>query len=115
MSFGTRAIFEPLRSLAFGSIAADYAAIGTALTHQARMMIIVNASNTDVIISFDDVNDHLFMPTASQIVLDFTSNEVDMNGLFIPKGTIVYAKYATGVATTGAVYVSVVYAYGDNQ
>lgn len=114
MSFGTRAVFEPLRSLS-QPLLGTYQAIGTALTHQARMMIIVNATNTDVVISFDKVNDHLFMPTSSQIILDFTSNEVDMNGLFIPLGTIVYAKYNSGAATTGAVYVSVIYAYGDNQ
>jgi hypothetical protein len=46
--------------------------------------------------------------------LDFTSNEVDMNGLFIALGTTIYAKYSSAAATTGAVYASSIYAYGDN-
>jgi hypothetical protein len=118
MSFGNRALFEPLRRLA-EPLLATYQPLETAapiapLLNQSRMLIIVNNLNTDILISFDAVNDHLFMPQSSQITLDFTSNEVDMNGLFIALGTTIYAKYSSAAATTGAVYASSIYAYGDN-
>lgn len=118
MSFGNRALFETIRSVLGTNLATSYAIIGSALSNQARQLIFVNSSDLGVFISQNNSTmafaGHLFMPPNSQIVLDVTSNEVDMNGLFFAKGDAFYVK-STAAATTGSVYLSVVYAYGDNN
>lgn len=108
---GQRIRFEELRSLAFGDISGSYAAVGDPLGNAARMIIITNQTNADMIISFDGVNDHLFVISSSAIVFDFASNRVaPVDQLEMPLGTTVWVKEASGAPSSGSVYVAVVYA-----
>lgn len=111
MAFGTRAAFDDLRELAFGSISGTYAAIGTALTDHARIVKITNGTNAPMYISTDGVNNEDKIPPNGFVLYDFSTNRIRDDGLFIPIGTIFYVKQDTA-PTTGSVWVTVIYGEG---
>jgi hypothetical protein len=98
--------FEPLRSLAFGSISGTYAGVGTALSHPARGYIIENLTDETVTFSFDGVNDHFVLPTNGLYIQDVTTNRYQDDGFFLAEGERLYVK---GSPTAGSVYFSVQY------
>jgi len=108
MSLDVRLTPETLRSLAFGSIGANYAAVGTALAEPSRILIIQNLTDAILLFSFDGTNDHLILNTLTSVVIDITANKTSSNGFSIAKGTTIYVK-RSGVPTTGSVYVSSFY------
>lgn len=108
MAYGTRCGFEALRTLAFGSIGASYAAVGTATTGHIRVVTFVNSTDQDVLISLDGVTDHLRLYTGSFQLFDLTTNKVKDDGFFIPVGTTFYAKRAAGAPTLGNVWIEVI-------
>lgn len=112
MAYGTRAAFEPVREVAFGSIGASYAAVGSAITDHARLIRIVNTTDAQVYISVDGTNNHIRMAANSFFILDFSANKVRDDGLFLPVGTIFYAKRVSAAPTSGALWAEVVYAQG---
>lgn len=108
-SLALRAAFEPLRSLAFGSIGAAYMGVGAAFSHPIRMLIIENLTNAELLFSFNGIDDHLALPSGGPIIFDFTTNKGgNSQGFFIAEGDRVYVK-ESGTPTSGTVYVSVVY------
>jgi hypothetical protein len=111
MDNAIRVRFEPLRSLAFGSISGTYAAIGTALANASHLLKVDNLTDVTQTISFDGINDHFVVPAQSGLVLDFSSDMVLPAGkLFLSQGTIIYVKQTAGAPSTGSVYVSSMYA-----
>lgn len=99
---------ETLRSLAFGSIGASYAAIGSALAHPSRIIQLYNDTDTGLLFSMDGVNDHWFIPSKSGIVYDLTANKSREQGMYIAEGTIFYVKQS-GVPSSGNVYITSLY------
>jgi len=94
-----RATLETLRSLAFGSIGAAYAAIGTALADEAEQICLINNTDADLLISDDGVNNKIFLPKFSGYVLDlFSNNKV------IANRTVMYVKHNGVAPTEGSVY-----------
>ncbi len=112
MAYGTRAQFEAIREVAFGSIGANYAAIGTAITDHAREVRIVNGTDDEVYISIDGTTDHIRMAANSFYVIDFSSNKIRDDGLFLPIGTIFSQKRVSGAPTSGALWIEVLFAAG---
>lgn len=110
MAYGVRAIFDPLRSLAFGSIGASYAAIGTALTRPARLIKIDNLTDATLLFSIDGTSDHTVIPANGFLLLDIATNQEDTQGFEIATGTSFYVK-ESGTPTSGSVYVTVVVGY----
>jgi len=103
--------FEPLRSLAFGSISGTYSKVGTALSNAAHIINIDNTSDVQFTVSFDGINDHLIIPSEAGKVFDLSSNKIStVQKLMIPQNTQVYVKQTTGAPTQGSIYVSVIYA-----
>jgi len=99
---------ETLRSLGFASIGAAYMGVGTAIDHPARMVIIQNYTNDQLLFSFDGVNDHITLSSLSQIVLDISSNKTTDDGFYMAEGDRLYVKEVVG-PTSGSVYFSVFY------
>ena len=99
---------EAVRSLAFGSIGASYAAVGDKLTKPARMVIIQNFTDADLMFSFDGSIDHIPLKSDSSIILDLTANKTDTGGFFLEIGTSMNVK-RIGTPSSGDVYVSVIY------
>ncbi len=112
MAYGTRATFDAIRELAFGGISANYAAIGVALTDHARLVRFVNTTDVEIYISLDNSTDQIRMAANSFFILDFSSNKVRDDGLFVPVGTIFYTKQVSGAPTSGSVWVEAIAASG---
>ena len=104
--------FDTLRSLAFGGISAAYAAVGTALTVEPRIICITNNTNGDMIFSDDNTvaAGKLFLPQGTFKLFDLTANIIPGkdDSLVIAKGTIMYVKQSTA-ATSGSVFIEYVY------
>lgn len=112
MSYGIRIVPDTLRSLAFGGIGANYAAIGTSFTKSMRIINIQNLTDAILLFSFNGVDDHVVVPNESGIIYDFCTNRVGTAGAVIGAGTIIFVKQS-GVPTSGSVYVSCFYGFGE--
>lgn len=110
-SLSVRIRYEALRSLAFGGISGTYAGVGTAFADPVRILKITNLTDANLLISFDGVTDRDIIPANTIEVLDYGSNKADTGGqLDQSVGDRVYVKQASGAATSGSVYVTVIYA-----
>lgn len=112
MPYGRIVTFAPLRSLAFGSIGANYAAIGGSTNDQTRLFTVTNMTDQDVLVSLNGIDDNLYVPTGVAKVFDLCSNRVQDDGFFLRKETTFYVKHAGVAPTTGSVYLEIVYADG---
>lgn len=108
-SLAKKLLFEPAKSLAFGSIGAAYMGVGTAFDKPIRLIILQNLTDAVIWLSFDGINDHVPLASISYIILDVTANKATDEGWYIGEGTRVYAKRLSGVPASGAVYVSACY------
>lgn len=103
--------YEQLRSLAFGGISGTYAAVGAAFANPVRMLKITNLTDANLLISFDGVLDRDVISSSSVWIHDYGSNKANTGGqLDQAIGDRVYVKQASGAATSGSVYVTVIYA-----
>lgn len=112
MAYGTRAQFDAVRELAFGSISGSYAALGTALTDHARIVRIANGTDAQIYVSVDGSTNNFRLAANSFALFDFSTNKIRDDGLFVAVGTQFYAKQVSGAPTSGAVWVEVVSAAG---
>ena len=105
--------FDTLRSLGFAGISAAYAAVGSALTVNARIMCITNKTQGDMILSVDSSNadGQIFIPAGSFKLYDLTANLVPGkdDNFVIAVGTQFYVKQVTA-PVSGSVYLEFVYA-----
>ncbi len=105
--------FDTLRSLAFGSISGSYAALGSALTQNPRIICFTNKTQGDMILSTDNTNadGQIFLPAGSFKLYDLVANLIPAkdDSFVIGKGTQFYVKQVTA-PVSGAVYIEVVYA-----
>jgi len=101
-----RGWFEPAKTLAFGGIGDNYAAIDTVISYPTRVIMIFNKTNKDLWISIDGVNDYWPINAGYGLVLDDATN-----GMSLPAGTMFYVKnYAAGdPPTSGSIIVSIGY------
>jgi hypothetical protein len=111
MAFGTRVQFNPIGSVAFGSITGSYVAFGAPMPGHARIIRFCNSTNTDFLISADGVTDHIRVAANSFILFDFSTNRVQDDGLFVQKGDQFYIKYVSAPGS-GAAWIEVITASG---
>ena len=104
---------DTLRSLGFASISAAYAAVGSALTVNPRIICITNKTQGDMIFSLSSSNadGNLFIPAGSFKLFDLTANLVPGkdDNFEMAIGDQWYVKQVTA-PTSGAVYIEYVYA-----
>ncbi len=111
MAFGTRAVFDAVREVAFGGISGTYAVIGGPLTDHARVVIFTNSTNAEVYISADGIVNNFRMAANSFKLIDFSSNKIRDDGLFVSVGTQFYVKQVSA-PSSGAVWIEVISATG---
>jgi hypothetical protein len=96
-----------MRTVAFGSIAAGYSAVGTPLTRAPNLVWFDNLTDANVIISFDGgLVDHLIVPANSGKVVDISTNRRVDDDLNISIGTWFYIKRESAAPTVGNFYLS---------
>ena len=84
--------------------AANYTAIGNPIEGALTIIRITNASDEDVIISYDGVNEHGYIVSGGRFKDEFQSNaRHDCGEWVLAKGTVIYAK---GTAGIGYIYVA---------
>jgi len=105
-----RVQIETLRSVDSATFTGSYQAIGTPLTHPARIIKLVNNSNVLVTISDDGVTDKEILPSNSFVLLDFSSDRETGNQFSMAANTQIWVKGAAGGANSGLIYLSVYYA-----
>jgi hypothetical protein len=108
MAIEIKVKFEPVRSRAFGDIGAAYMSVGTSTDHPARMVLIQNFTDADLMFSFDGIEDHFPIKKSSSFILDVSSNKTVDAGFFIEQGTKLYVK-EIGTPTSGSVYFTAFY------
>ena len=103
--------YEPLRSLAFGSISGVYAGVGLPFANPVRILKVTNLTDVPLLVSYNGVDDHDVVAATGFYLYDFASNQSAAAGLLEqPAGDRIYVKEAVGAPTSGSVYVTVVYA-----
>lgn len=107
MSYIDRAVFDTIRSLGVAGIGAAYAVIGAALANRAVILTFKNATNGDVFVSTDGVNDNLLLPANSFNIFDIRTNAPNNTDLLFPIGTQFYVKDGPTAPTTGTFYIEV--------
>lgn len=107
-----RVYFDPLRSLAYTAISGTYAAVGSALTVEPRIICITNDTDAGMIFSDDNtvVAGKLYLPKGTFKLFDLTANLVPNkdDSFVIAKGTIFYVKQASAPGS-GGVYIEYIY------
>lgn len=101
---------DALRSLAFGSIGAAFAVVGTAFNAPMRQLLLQNLTDVNVIFSFTGNTDHILVPAGSFFLNDVMANEWATAGFFITQGTQMFVRQEVGAPTTGNVYISAFFA-----
>ena len=105
-----RITYEPLRSLGFANIGANYVAVGGASLNPTYMFAIDNDTDTNLIISFDGVDDHTFVAAMSGRIYDYCANKAVAGLAAQPQNTRVYVRTESGgTPTVGSVYVTSIY------
>ncbi len=115
MAYGKRLLFEDQRSQTAANIVAsgaNYLAVGAAMSHPIRMILLSNLTDDSLQFSIDGVNDHFVVASNSGMVLDVSANKINEEGFFLGVGESIHVKQING-PTTGNVYVSVIYGKGD--
>jgi hypothetical protein len=109
----SQADIEPLRSLAFGSISGNYAAVGTAFEFPSRLICFTNDTEGNVIFSRDPLlaAGELFVAAGSFKLFDMATNHKPSNqdDFVFEKGTQWYVKQLEA-PVSGAVYIETVHA-----
>jgi len=92
MSLAIRMVPEAVRSLGFASIGIAYMGVGTSLDYPARMIVIQNLTDEEVMFSFDGIDDHIPLPTRGHLVLDISANKTLFNWVFYGRRSTVICK-----------------------
>lgn len=108
MAYTNQVQYETIRSIDSSTFTGSYQALGSAISHPACIVKLVNNSNKDVTISINGTNDHDFLPSGGFMLYDYTSNTPSgsVNGVFAPQRRQYFVK---GSAGTGSVYLVVQY------
>lgn len=105
--------FDTLRTLGFASISGTYAAVGSALDVNARIVCFTNKTQGDMIFSTDSTNStgQIFVPAGTFKLYDLTANLIPGkdDSFVLAKETQFYVKQSTA-PVSGAVYIELVYA-----
>jgi hypothetical protein len=100
---------EELRSLAFGSVAAGYTALGGPMDNPVVNYKISNLTDANILVSFDGSTDHDIVAANGFVLYDIASNKGKGDVLALTKGAQVYVKRESAAPTSGNVYLTVFY------
>lgn len=103
---GTQTVsIDNVRTLAFGSIAATYNAVGVPLANAVRLICFTNNTDGDMYFSTDGVNDKLFIAAGSFKLFDVTTNRFNHDQQWVfAAGTQFSVRYTTA-PTKGGIFI----------
>ena len=96
---------DPIRSLAFGSIAATYNKVGGVLDQPVRLITFVNDTDAGVFFSDDGVTDKFYLPAGTFKLLDICTNRFHKDVYWVVQaGTQWWVRYASA-PSKNSVYI----------
>lgn len=95
---------ETLREVAFGSITASYASLGSALAADAFRIKVTNNTDVDIYFSWDGTNNHMKIPPFTADLKDNKTNDA-----FRKSGSQLTIKYGSSAPTQGWASLEVEY------
>lgn len=97
----------PLRSIAFGGVGVNYAAVGTVWDRPVRVIKFFNGTDKDVLISWDGTTDNEVLPAAGFILLDVGTNSTKFENTYVVQANqTFFVKRGGDAPTRGAFYIS---------
>lgn len=112
MAYGTRIRFDLLRQITANTIPFAFSKLGPITTDFTRILVVNNSADVQVCLSFDGIDEHIFILSDSSRTYNFTSNRIDTGSLFLAKGTQIFVRNDGTPATRGIVSVEIIYAEG---
>jgi hypothetical protein len=111
--------YDPLRSLAFGSISGTYAKVGGALLNPVRIICLTNTTDGDATVSIDGTNAVLVVPAGSFKLFDLCTNRLRVSQYWVvPAGTQFFVASSASLSK-GAFYIECLWgtdaAFSDNE
>lgn len=101
---------ENVRSLAFGSIGAAYANVGTATGNPMRIVFVKNNTDATVEVSWDGGITNAFrLPASSHDTLDLTTNKKGIGGFYLSSESQFQVRHVGVAPTTGEVIIQCFY------
>lgn len=97
---------EELKSIAFGSVIASYAAIGAAYAFPISKIFVSNLTDAALVFSFNGTTDHFVLPADGFLLLDITMDPNTPD--YLKKGDSIYVK-RIGTPSSGSVYLTTFY------
>lgn len=107
--------FDPIRSVAFGSITASYTPLGAVLANNWRAFKCTNNTDGDMMLSLNGTSDNIFVPAGGFVLYDVAANSPTtktIDKLVFALGTQFSIKYISA-PTKGSVYLEGFYAAGE--
>lgn len=102
-----------VKTLDNASIGSSYQRVADRTTHPLRIPLIQNLTDALLMFSFDAVNDHFPLAAGASLIIDFNTNQNQVNsGLTLGIGTALWVR-TIGSPTSGSVYFSGFYAKGE--
>jgi hypothetical protein len=107
--------FEPMRSLANGSLTGTFVMVGTPFEHPSRFFKIFNSTNVEIDISTDGIEVHDSLPPSVGEIYDTSSNRNEIGGtLAFPAGTRIYVRITAGGGTPSLGRVTLTTIFGSD-
>jgi hypothetical protein len=94
---------DVLRIISATTFTGAYQPVGGPLAQSARIVKFQNNTTSTVVISWDGVNGHDFLPAGSFLLIDVSSNKENAISFEIQQGT---QFYVLGTVGTGNFYIS---------
>lgn len=111
LSNAVRVRFEPLRSLDWTLITANYVAVGSAFDHSLRMLKFSNATDVGLYVAQVGQPEFEYLAANSFSFYDFGSNKSVIGGVLeFPAHESFFVKAVGALPTTGKFYITAVYA-----
>lgn len=104
------AFFDPIRTLAFGSITGSYTHLGITLQTNTRIFKITNTTDAHMLISLNGTTDQMFVPAGGFTLYDLSTNSPPIavtDNFVLALGTQFSIKYVSA-PTSGAVYLETI-------
>lgn len=105
-----KSLNEGVRSLAFGSIGANYSDVGGVTTHPIWQITVNNTTDALVVVSKDDgATDWIRLPAATSGIWEYIVKTENRQRGAVPQGTQFQVKHGGVAPTEGEISISVEY------
>ncbi len=110
MGYGTSALFDEVREIAFGAISDVFTPVGSPIGDFVRIIAFNNGMDEDLYVSFDGITDQLRMSPNSFKLFDISANKIRDEGLFLAVGTQIFVREVSASVASGEFWIEILHA-----